>query len=81
MRCKHEPKPLYQINRKSLAAVILAPHRASDWQVCDVCGQVGLRSRNTRRIPQLDAQTGPSGERQEVERLGADAGLGKKGPS
>jgi hypothetical protein len=50
MRCRHEPRPLYQINRKSLAAVVLAPHRAQDWRVCTICGHVGLASRNTGKV-------------------------------
>lgn len=51
MRCKHQPRQLYRINRESLVAVMLAPHRALDWYVCDACGHVGLRSRfKSRKI-------------------------------
>jgi hypothetical protein len=50
VRHKHEPEPLYKINERSLAASFLAPHRARDWMVCRVCGQVGLRSRNLRVV-------------------------------
>lgn len=48
--CRHEPKPLYEINERSLAASFLAPHRARDWQVCEKCGYVGLMSRRTRKV-------------------------------
>ncbi len=50
MRCQHKPRQLYQINSRNLVAVVLAPHRAEDWYVCDTCGHVGLMSRRTRKI-------------------------------
>lgn len=50
MRCRHEPRQLYKLNTKNLAAMVLAPHRAQDWHVCEKCGHVGLASRHTGKI-------------------------------
>lgn len=50
MKCRHQPRALYVLNTKSIAAMFLAPHRAQDWRVCDVCGRVGLASRHTGKV-------------------------------